>query len=62
VKVAIVGWHIHPEAAVCDCGEAATVVAMLDGDYTYFNLCDDCLGKYEVVSDKIDEVFKNLGL
>jgi hypothetical protein len=62
LPVIIVGWHIHPEAAKCGaCGEPATVVVEFEGDYTYFNLCDTCLAKYEVRADKIDEVFRKEG-
>lgn len=65
MKVTIEGWHIHPEAAKCDdCGMPANVVAQpngLEGVYYYFNLCNNCLGNYEVVADKIDEVFRKEG-
>lgn len=58
----IVGWHIHDQAGVCkDCGDSAHVMVSHDG-IDSFNLCDACLRNYNVVSDRIAETFKRLGL
>lgn len=62
--VTIVGWHIHPEAAKCGaCGEPATVVVTFEDEYSdTYDLCNTCLARHEVREDKINEVFRKLGL
>lgn len=67
--VSIVGWHLHPDAAVCDdCGASANYVCQLVDEQGYEldvrNLCKTCVNcdRYAVADDKIEEVFKNLGL
>lgn len=62
MDVIVVGWHIHPDAAECkDCDQPAVVVVQAE-DMDVFNLCNKCLTNYKVMSDKIKEVFRNLGL
>lgn len=66
MKITIEGWHINNFAAKCDdCGMPALVVAQPNGmpgvDY-YFNLCNMCLGCYEIVADHIADVFRKEGL
>lgn len=59
MEVTIHGWHIHPEAAVCqDCSGSAEVAVNPVGDYWEFNLCRPCLTRYTVASDKISEVLR----
>lgn len=62
-SVTVIGWHIHPEAAKCrDCGASASVFVErhLDGFPDDFDLCTSCMDsdRYEVVADKIREVFE----
>jgi hypothetical protein len=62
--IEVVGWHIHPEAAACvDCGKPASYLC-LDSGYTEFSLCRKCKdsNRYTTSVDKIEEIFKGLGL
>lgn len=59
MRITIHGWHIHNEAAKCsECGMPAHVVAQFEGSYDYFNLCNMCLGQYEISADHIAEVLR----
>ena len=61
MQVRVVGWHLNKDAATCHCGEPASVVVVVVGDYDEFNLCSECLKKHEVASDAIDEVLRKAG-
>lgn len=62
-SITIVGWHIHPEAGVCEhCGASAAYM-IEDEDYNVFNLCQSCAESdlYEIKQDKVAKVFEDLG-
>jgi hypothetical protein len=69
MEITIVGWHLEP---LYDCADGLcekpeqTAAYMVEyvGDYSAFNLCKSCANglRYTIVSDKIDTVFRDLGL
>lgn len=66
-SISIVGWHIHPEAAVCEhCDDSASYVAEFyvdEGFPCVINLCLACANseRYEISQDKVAQVFEDLG-
>jgi protein-arginine kinase activator protein McsA len=68
MEIIIIGWHLLPFIFTCnDCEQkAAFVVARKEDEYYgfEFNLCEDCAhgAKYVVTGDKVDEIFRNLGM
>lgn len=68
MEITIVGWHTVDAPYHCeDCGSHADFVVVRKDDEGYEdprNLCRDCSKseRYTLVEDRIENVFRNLGM
>ena len=64
MEIIIVGWHFPDAPYICqDCPERAEFLVSYKGnEWDSFNLCSRCANKHTVIEDKIEKIFRNLGL